>query len=286
MTFRDAQLEELQGTPWLDGPVGEGLIGVIADANDVDAQELKDAVRMRDAALAPVDAYPYLADDRYLLRAPIETNSAFVQRLTGSAPLDYWEVAGTAAGYVNVFAPYGFDASTVQFLSNHEVGGNWDGNAKHFSRVFGFLDSTSGYFYTDGLWSDVDSDAGLWAEDDSPAAQTWDSSATVADIQYFRAAIRLTKGDGAYPVAIAVWLNNDFGGGLADGYWDSPGLYDDGSLWTEGDGLEQPLYWTLGNVWGQEAWTGDGVDAWEDGDADELVDLEEQQLWIAFPGEE
>ena len=280
MSFAEALDQELAGTPWLYGPTGRAFVSVVAADQDTAIQQLKDVGTARDPLLAPVDYLPALSHDRLMLRAPPETDRVFAQRL--ATPIDHWEIGGTGAGYVQVFEPYGFDATTLQALSNHEVGGYWDGNADWFSRVFLFLDSSdsSAYWSDDGLW---DAGSDVWLEDTEDSALTWDSSATVGDLRYLRAAIRLQKADHAYPVTIAVWTHGT--ASLPDGYWDSPGVYDDGSLWSEGDGLEQPVYWPLGNVWGQETWMGDGTDTWSDEPAEELVDIAESETWIAFPGE-
>lgn len=283
--FEPAMLDELAAIPWLDDATARGFVGAIGAEQDTALRELKDAVLMREPLLAPADALPYLGRDRLLLRAPVETDAEYAVRLDQA--VDLWEVAGTGAGYVNVFVPYGFDATTVQALSNHEVSGSWDGNTDAFSRVFVFLDSRSGYFESDGEWPEDVGD--VWAEDDSPAAATWDSSATLGDLAYIREQTIAWKGDGAYPTSIPVWLDTTQ---MPDGYWDSPGgVWPEdvadagGAVWCEDEDCH-PLYWTLGNVWGQEQWTAPGsTDVWEDGEED-MVDLPESEKWIAFPGEE
>ena len=290
--FEKALLEELAAIPWLDDATGQGYVGSIGADHDTALRELKDAVLLREPLLAPADALVHLGRDRMvLLPPPYAGDPALYAAWLDQAP-DLWQVAGVGAGYVNVFVPYGFDATTVQALSNHEVGGFWDGNEAALSRVFVFLDSRSGYFESDGEWPEDVGDAepgDVWAEDDSPAAATWDSSATLGDLAYLREQTIAWKGDGAYPTSIAVWLDDKQ---LPDGYWDSPGgLWpeDDaeagGAVWWEDEACH-PLYWTIGNVWGQEAWTAPGsTDVWEDGEQ-EMADLPESEMWIAFPGEE
>lgn len=278
MSFAEALDQELAGTPWLYGPTGRAFVSVVAADQDTAIQQLKDVGTARDPLLAPVDYLPALSHDRLLPIPPIhELASLGIQQAWIANAHEFWQIAGSSAGYVRLFEPYGFDADTCQFLSNHEVGGYWDGNADWHSRVFGFLDATGGLFSTDGLWTDVDASAGLWSEDESPAGDTWDSNAKIGDLRYFRDAIRLTKGDYAYPVSVAVWLEG--AGALPDGYWDSPGVYDDGDNWDEGDGLEQPLYWTLGHVWGEESWIGDGVDNWP---SEGAAPLGENDVWDSF----
>lgn len=285
MSFLDAMLEELQRTPWMAGEQAEAIVSVFAEGHEAGARSVKDAVLMQDPLLAPDDAVAVIAEARHMIQAPPESLDEFRERLAGH--LEHWSAAGAAAGYIDVFRPYGFDETTVAVFSNHEVGGFWDGNADWQSRVFPFLDSRAGYFSTDGLWTDDAGLSGLWQENESSADEAhtfvWDSSASLADLSYFRRAIRLQKADYAYPVTIAVWLAG--AGALPDGYWDSPGVYDDGSNWTEGDGQEVGVYWTLGNVWGQEIWLADGVDAWTDEEG-AMVDLPESEEWVAFPGED
>lgn len=287
MSFEDALLEEVAMVPWLDDATGQGYFGAIAADHDAAVRELKDAVLMREPLLAPADALVHLGRDRYVPRAPVHTDSTYAAWLDQAA--DLWQVAGCEQGYINVFVPYGFTAATVLVLSNHEVSGAWDGNTGAFSRVFLFLDSREGPFESDGLWPEDDGDTDdVWVEDEGPGTPTWDSTATAADLAYFRETTRLWKGDGAYPTSIAVWLNDN----MPDGYWDSPGLWpeadgDTDDVWVEDEDCE-PLYWTLGNVWGQEEWLApDATDLWEDGDDEtETSVIPEQDLWIAFPGEE
>lgn len=279
-TYEQTLTEEIVRVPWLGGETGRALAGAIGKRQDAEDRALKDAVLMKCPSLAPVDALPLLAVDRMLRRAPVESNAALALRLDQAQ--DIWDSGGTAAGIAAVFAPYGFTSATVQVLRNCQVSGNWDGNEGWHSRVFVFLDSTSGPFHTDGNWEE-DPGSDVWSEDEN--GDTWDSSATVPDLRYFRASVRDLKSDDAYPVTIAVWLP----GVLPDGYWDSPGgewPEDDGdaggAVWAE-DG--SPLYWTLGNVWGQEAWLSGGVDNWVEG-AEDLVTVTEADEWVAFPGEE
>jgi hypothetical protein len=286
-SFEAALLEELAAIPWLDDTAGRAYVEAIGEDHDAGVRELKDAVLMREPLLAPADALAPLGRDRMVLRAPVHTNATYATWLDQAA--DLWEVAGTAQGWLNVFVPYGFTAATVQFLSNHEVGGFWDGNEDWFSRVFGFVDSRSGYWESDGTWEEDPGSGELWSEDEDPGAPTWDSSATVGDLAYIREQGQLWKGEGAYPTSIAVWLDTDQ---MPDGYWDSPGgLWPEdvgdagGAVWVEDEDCH-PLYWTLGNVWGQEAWLAPGSeDVWTEGD-EEMVDLVEEEKWIAFPGEE
>lgn len=275
MSFAAALDQEIQGVPWLSGPTCRAFVGASAGLQDATLATFKDCGKSLDPAYADASWIPALAHDRLMLQGWAESAADFAVRLSGA--IDRWENGGQATGYVQVFEPYLFTAETCQFLSNHEVSGAWDGNADWFSRVFGFLDSTgSGWWSTDGLWSDGISD---WSDSESPSAATWDSSATVGDLQYLRAAVRLQKADFAYPVTIAVWLRG--AGALPDGYWDSPGLLDDGGNWDEGDGLEQPVYWTLGNVWGQEDWTGDGEDFYP-AEAAETDTLTGDDAWIDY----
>lgn len=284
--FETALGEEVAAIPWLDDEAAQGYFAAIGADSDVGMRELKDVVLLREPLLAPADALAPLGRDRMILRAPVHSDQTYAEWLDRAA--DLWQDAGTGAGYVNVFVPFGFDSTTVQALSNHEVSGAWDGNEDAFSRVFVFLDSQDGYWKSDGVWEEDPGSGALWEEDEGPDAATWDSSATLGELAYLREQIHAWKGDGAYPTSIAVWLDTDQ---LPDGYWDSPGgLWEEdpgsGPVWFEDEDC-YPLYWTLGNVWGQEAWTAPGsTDVWAEDDDEPMVDLPEEEKWIAFKGEE
>lgn len=275
MSFAAALEAELVRLPWLGGPTGRGYARVIGAAQDAEVRKLKDVLLMRCPSDAPADAAQLLALDRLIPPAPLAIESATQLLARLDRAHEIWEQGGTAGGIVEVFKPYGVTASTLQVLRNHEVSGAWDGNLDWHSRFFVFLDSQDGPFVSDGEWAEDPGDPeDVWSDD--PEGLTWDSSATVADLRYFRHAIRAFKSPDSYPVTIAVWLNTDL---MPDGYWDSPGLWvdapGDGSVWCEDEDCA-PLYWTLGNVWGQEAWLAPGsVDVWLDDDS-----------WTAFPGEE
>lgn len=288
MGFREAIVDELQGYPWISGTTGTAMFSTFGAAQDASVQELRDAIRMRDPARAPVDALGAIGNDRVILKAPVETWEQYRARCI-LAP-DEWYWGGTAEGYLFfTFGPYGFTSSTVGVFSNDEIA--WDGNTEWHSRVFFLVDSSSGYFTTDGLWPEDDGDADTadtWLEDEDAA--TWNSNATMADLRFLRSSIRLTKADYAYPVTIGVWLSG--AGSLPDGFWDSPGgdWPDDvadagGAVWDEDEGGAEPLFLTLGNVWGQEDWLADWVDNWTEDD-EPMVDLPEEERWIDFPGEE
>lgn len=285
-TFEETLIEEIVRVPWLGGPTGRAIAGTIGAAQEAEVRRLRDAALMKCPGLAPGDALPLLGLDRMLRRAPPQTDAAYAEWLERAGEL--WEQVGTTAGFVNVFTPYGFNASTVTVLNNHEVSGFWDGNEIWHSRVFLFLDSRDAYFSSDGTWSeDPGAPSDVWSEDESASGATWDSSATVGDLGYFRASLRDFKAPESYPVTIAVWLFDT----MPDGYWESPGLPwpeddadADGAVWCE-DSDCHPLYWTIGHVWGEEVWTGDGADTWEEGE-EEMTDLEESEKWVAFAGEE
>lgn len=282
-TFEQTFIEELRRVPWLAGHDGEAIVGALGAQQDIELRALKDAVLMRCPLEAPSDALSLLALDRMLLRAPPESNADFVLRLDRAH--DIWEQGGTSKGIVELFKPYGFTSATVQFLRNCEVGGAWDGNEAWFSRAYGLVDSRDGYWDYDGEWEE-DPGSDVWSEDEN--AETWDSTATVPDLRYLRAATRLLKSPDSYPVTIAVWLSTHQ---MPDGYWDSPGgLWPEdepdanGAEWCEDESCH-PLYWTLGHVWGEEAWTGDGVDTWVEDEEIEMVDIAECDQWVAFAEE-
>lgn len=283
-TFEEARLRELALVPWLDGPVGRAFVGAVGRAQDAELSKLVEAMRMRNPPDAPDDALVYLGRDRMLEQGPAETPAAYRLRIDNAHNIWLW--AGSHDGVLSAFEPFFLplggaafisatstsppSSSSVQVLNNHEI--EWDANTGWFSRGFILIDSTGGPWTTDGTWDD---DASLW-EEEPEVTGTWDSSASPSELSYIRRTIRRLKADPAYPVTIAVWLADN----LEDGYWDSPGFYDDGGVWSE-DGGGEPLYWTIGHVWGEEDWCGDGVDTWADGD-EELTALDEEERWIDF----
>lgn len=275
---------------WLYGAEARAHQGAVGAEQDGLVAGVKAAVKLGHACLGciePVDdaALFHAGEERRLLRAPNEPGAAYLERMQRSWSIWYW--GGTNDGLAQVFEPFyrdwGFvpattdlrrleparDAALIDLQRMHgrvnpfywhaenpptcehiRVYNNgaidWDGNTDWFSRVFIFLDSSwqdpGGPWQCDSQWDqagDYD-DGGLW-----------DTTMTAFEATYIRTMIRRMKSPGAYPTTVAVWLP-----GLPfDGFWGSPGDYDDGGLW-EAENDSDPLYLTIGHVWGEEAWLG------------------------------
>lgn len=255
---------------WLADDQGKAFEQTFGQTKDDELDLLKEGVQARWPDAARPDALPYQGHDRLLLRAPPETDTAYTARLL-MAP-EIWLWGGTKTFIADLFAPYGYrnpgtsdyapgigptGGTEMSVANNHEV--IWDGNTSWSSRVF-ILCMTAGYWSVDGGWDDP----GTWDD-----GGIWDSDATVDDLDYLRRMIREGKSPHAYPVTIAMVL----AGGTGDGFWDSPGDWDDPGNWD--DGTTDLSYWTLGHVWGEEAWlSGTGVEGygevWDEGSSGDV----------------
>jgi hypothetical protein len=281
---------------WLDGPVARAYEGAQGKLQDDELAATKAAVKLRWPLPGCIDP----SDDAALeaagaarggiLRAPIESGVDYRDRLAGAHVRWYW--AGTKGAYYNVFEPYtpnalgtppsdelfrAPDGSTSQkhtpptslwlyVMSNHEADGYWDGNADWFSRVFVGVDCREGPWDIDSPWDDPGEydDGGLW-----------DTTMTVLDVRYLLSMIRTWKAVDSYPVTLAIWLESNV---PADGFWWSPGEWDDGGNW-EDESTADPLYITVGHVWHEEAGLGGWLgpvgdypltDLWSDDENDGL----------------
>ena len=241
MGFKETQPKQLP--KWLSGQDSTGHSEGVAFAQtfgatkDAELLLLKDAVKVRWPVSAPDDALTLLGRDRVLLQAPIESNAAY--RVRQADPHDLWLWGGTHTGFIDRFAPYGYTAAggNIQVMNDCDV--VWDSNFKWFSHVFILLEI--GAWQVDKTWGSPGfyDDNGLW-----------DSTITVADVDYFRKSLRAWKSDPAYPVTIGVALG---GGALSDGaFWGSLGVYDDGGVWS--DTIDDVTYIKLAEIWGEEAW--------------------------------
>lgn len=98
---------------------------------------------------------------------------------------------------------------------------------------------------------------GFWDDDDG----TWDSSATVADLDYMRASVRTWKSDYGFPVLVGTILPDMPGGGIWDAVpaeiWDGP----NSGFWS--DTTDDIVLWPLAAVWEDEAFYGIGTPAWD-----------------------
>lgn len=296
-SFVDARTAQ---TPrWLRG-TGLAYQEAQGQIQDDELAVLKVAGKLRAPyPIGPTDALDMQGEEARILRAPGETDEAYASRLRNKFELWYW--AGTPSGLANVFAPFEpaasltiydippsntplvLDHATQEDLINarrfrgetspevidvHEPGestfaffygntefeGFWFG-ADWFSLVYGIIDASSGPWVPDVLWDN----SGDWDD-----GGLWDTSMTAAELKYIRQMILRWKAALAYPVTIALAMRfNEL--------WDMPGDWDDGGNWTDTD---PPIYLTLGHVWGEEEWLGEGlVDLWDD-DPDET--------WTAF----
>jgi len=293
-SFIDARTEQ---TPrWLRGEAGLGYQEAQGQIQDDELAVLKVAGKLRSPyPVGPIDALDMLGEQYRILRAPAETDALYAARLRNAWELWYW--AGTPSGLANIFAPFapaGYDAAPTntplvldratqedlintrrfrgetspEVLDVHEPGastfaffygntdfeGFWFG-VDWYSLVYGIVDSTTGPWTADGVWDS----AGDWDD-----GGLWNSSMTEAEAKYIRQMILRWKAALAYPVTIALALRTNE-------LWDMPGAWDDGGNWTDSD---PPIYLTLGHVWGEEEWLGDGlVDLWDD---------DPGETWTAF----
>lgn len=95
----------------------------------------------------------------------------------------------------------------------------------------------------------------------------WDSSASIADLDYLRASIRDKKSDESYPVLIGVMLADL----VHDGFWDLPAdVYDAVNTFWDDD-TSGVTYWLLGHFWGEEAYFG-GTETWGESPTTDIWD--------------
>lgn len=232
---------------WIADDQGVAFAQTFGQTKDVALATIKEAIKARWADVARPDALAYQMNERLFYRAPPETDAQVVVRLNSAH--DLWIWAGTPTAMINIFAPYGYDTTTCVVVPNWQV--ILEGNPSWFSRFVILLGRL--YWGLDTLW---DTPIDTWAEITN---ETWDSTATIPDLDYMRASVRVMKSPQSYPVVIGAMLL----GGTDDGFWDgpSPGVYDDGFLWSDAtDGI---IYWPLGGVWGDEQWLG-GAPVWDD----------------------
>lgn len=236
---------------WIADSQGTAFQATFGRTKDLAQAQLEQATRARYPYGGRPDALPLAAADRLMLRTSFENDQQFADRLI-AAP-DTWKWGGTPTGIVQIFAPFGYDATTCGVFPNHY--GILDGNKTWFSRCLILLAAKA--WSVDGLWSDP----GTYDD-----GGTWDSTALVSDLDYMRTSIRIVKSDQSYPVTIGVQLL----GAAGDGFWDVPfDNYDvPGAFWD--DNVADCIFWTVGHVWGEEAWlTGSGVEGtgqvWDQG---------------------
>jgi hypothetical protein len=228
---------------WIADREGQVFERTFGRTKDDALDTLKEAIKARWPDASRPDALPLQGADRRILRAPTESDAQYAARLL--AAHDLWLWGGTPTSMVNIFAPYGYDATTLAVVPNHAV--LLDGNLDWFSRYILLGDAL--YWMSDGAWDDpgVYDDGG-----------TWDSTASIADLDYIRASVRTFKSPWSYPVFLGVQLL-DLGG---DGFWDAmPGDFYDalGAVWED---VANVVYLTLGHVWDDEAWLG-GTPVWD-----------------------
>ena len=273
---------------WLDGEQGRGYVGALGAQQDDAWDDYRAAIKLRwplEGCIDPSDddALYHAGETRQILRAPVvEEGFEYRDRLYGSHERWYW--AGTKSGTLNVFEPYFtpglftpcrleythledgslfykhhppatsmvriFDFSDLEQVGPIGPGDDFD----HYSRAIVCVDSSVlGPWFPDGALDDVGGydDGGLW-----------DTTMTVADVQYILRMIRRWKGPTCYPVFVAVRLFE----GLP--FWCSPGFWDDGGSW-EDEPTSDPLYITVGHVWHEEA----GLGGWLGWQSPQLTDV-------------
>jgi len=303
---------------WLDGPNAQAYEGALGADEDAALSETKGAIKLAWPLPGCIDATDdaalyHAGENRRIIQAPGEAGVRYRDRLT-RAPL-HWYWGGTNAGLLLPFEPFYHafrfippteelkrldpdrDAALIaiqrakgrvdpllwsahtppncrfiQVLNNGDVDGYWDGNADWFSRVFWLIDSS---FEEPGVWGLDQTWDGFGDWDDGGL---WDTTMTLAEATYLRAQIRRNKSPGSYPTTIAIALP----GLPEDGFWGSPGEWEDGGNWGE-EPTSDPLYITVGHVWGEEAWLG----AWGDWPLTDIWPAEDDGLggWIAFEGD-
>lgn len=247
MGFGEARGKQLP--PWIGDAVGLSYELAIGSDEQNIVDGMKGGIDARWPAFGPDDALELQGRDRIILRAPSETNDAFRARIGDPFGLNYW--IGTSQAVIDIFAPYGLNASTVGVFNNVDI--SWPDGADWFSRFFVLVDVTAANllsgspFKADGLWSDP----GNWDD-----GGLWDTTLSAQDASYLRRSIVKRKAPASYPVAIAF---SDLNAG--DGLWGSPGTYDDGGNWDDTAG--GVFYLPIGHVWGEESWLG-GTDNWDD----------------------
>lgn len=240
-TFLPPYIADAQGRAF------EATFGATKD----DATDLyREAVKARYPSATRPDALPYQAHDRLILRAPPETDAEFADRLT-EAP-DLWVWGGTPTAIVNIFAPYGYDATDCVVIPNYSI--ILEGDLRWFSRSIDLCSAL--YWSADTTW---DNPVDTWP--DEPTQETWDSTALVGDLDYLRGSIRTFKSDEAYPVFIGVQLL----GAPGDGMWDQlpQDFYDEpNTVWT--DDTDDVIFWPLGRLWDDEPYYGGAIPKWDD----------------------
>jgi hypothetical protein len=97
--------------PWLQGPVGARWLAAFGGQKDVHVQRTREAVFARLPTLAPVDAVPYIGDERSIVQGAAESLAAYRQRLVEAWPA--WQLAGTAWGILAQLSAQGYSCYIV-----------------------------------------------------------------------------------------------------------------------------------------------------------------------------
>lgn len=236
-------------TPGWLGETGRALARVQGRDQDEALAALRAAVKLRWPATTSPDALLELGFTRGLEQAPIEGDEAFVARCSHAH--DWWTVAGTPQAIVNLFAVYGYDASTCLVVPRHLADGVFGAPVPPEEAWYSewIVSLGPGYFAaTDDVWSDAPED--VWDD-----WSLWGMTGTTYDLAWLRRGIRRLKAPASYPVAVFLFLQLE--------HWDDPGVYDDGGFWgaAAADCIAIPLF----PVWGDASF---GLDAgvWKDDD--------------------
>lgn len=150
---------------WLGGPNGSLWQRVLGLMKQATLEAAKEAVKARFAATAPLDALPYLLEDRNLDPAWREGESSVRARIR--AAWSTWQKAGTKAGMIEALELAGYDANRIEIREQPQDGtlGWWQFEIWLYA-PFPWTDE----YLTDGRWDDpgVWSDGGVWAFDLPP----------------------------------------------------------------------------------------------------------------------
>jgi len=173
---------------WLAGPRGLAWFAAHGRAKDLMVAGARVAVKCAFVADCPGDALPWLGFARRLPRYPGDTDTTYRARLLAAWTL--WQQAGTRAGLLALLSALGFPHAAIYDARDSTPPGevSWPpgGDASNWSRFWVFLDTTvdNPFGWVERVWGDP------WAYGDG---STWGSTATVAQIDLLRAALRLFK---------------------------------------------------------------------------------------------
>lgn len=189
--FRDHVIEDL-APPWLLQPEGEAWLTAFADAKDAIVERLKLGVKLRFPLVADPSALAALGADAVIERGAAESDASYAGRL--AAAHEIWGWSGTKRGLLAAFTSSGFtNADTV---CNREWGaGPPDGELSKWARFHVVLADVP---WTQRVWDDG------WTWGDEDTTETFDSTATVAEVEHVQRLIATWAPTHAICVAIII----------------------------------------------------------------------------------